>query len=1540
MAPQRTLYEPSTEHDACGFGFVVDIAGRASHRIVADALTVLANLEHRGASGSEANTGDGAGILVNVPYAFLTAATAEDEGRDEPLQLPERGYGVAQVFLPRDGASRVAARDLFAKGLAAEGLTLLGWRAVPVNPEGLGPSALAAQPVMAQAFIGRPADLPQDEDGDLAFDRRLYVARRVIEKSLTRSALLGRDDFYIPSMSCRTIVYKGMLNASQLLTFYPDLHDPRFESPIGLVHSRFSTNTFPSWSRAHPYRFISHNGEINTLRGNVNWTFARQSTFKSSIFGDDLNKILPAVDVDGSDTQIFDNVLELLHLTGRSLPHAMMMMVPEPWSRDRTMSPERRAFYEYHSCLMEPWDGPASLAFTDGIRVGATLDRNGLRPGRYYQTSDGRVIMASEAGVLDIPAEDVVAKGRLQPGHMFMVDTSRGRIVPDDELKAEITAAQPYEQWVRDQLVWLEELPEPASVIGPDHETVLRRQEAFGYTTEDVRLIIDAMATTGADPIGSMGNDAPLAVLSERPQLLYGYFKQLFAQVTNPPVDAIREEIIMATDRGIGPEENLLEPGPTASHQVAIPSPVISNRELEQIRALDGGPASRGFKTITLPILFKVGDNGSGLRRAIEDLRRRASEAIAEGYNQIILSDRGHNETDAPIPALLAVSSVHHHLVRAGTRGRSGLLLESGEPREAHHFCLLIGYGASAINPYLAFETIDDQVRMGAIPLPYDEAEYRYRKAATKGVIKAISRMGISTVHSYHGAQVFEAIGLNKDFVDEYFTWTPTRIGGIGIETVAKEVKARQDRAWPPRGPIVHTHLPSGGQYQYRADGENHLFNPLTVTTLQKAVRTGDYGTFKDYSALVDDQSQRLSTLRGLLEMKPALRPVPIDEVEPVEAIVRRFKTGAMSYGSISQEAHESLAIAMNRIGGKSNTGEGGEDPSRYEPMENGDSKNSAIKQVASGRFGVTSEYLVNARELQIKMAQGAKPGEGGQLPGSKVYPWIAKTRHSTPGVGLISPPPHHDIYSIEDLAQLIYDLKNANHQARISVKLVAEVGVGTVAAGVAKAHADVVLISGHDGGTGASPLTSIKHAGIPWELGLAEAHQVLLMNDLRSRIVVEVDGQLKTGRDVIVGALLGAEEFGFATGPLVALGCVMMRACHLNTCPVGVATQDPALRAKFAGDPEHVVNFMRFIAQEVREHMARLGFRTMDEMIGRSDRLEMRPALDHWKARGLDFSRILALPDVPGTYEGRRTIPQQHGVETSLDATTLLELAAPALAEGTPVSADLPIRNVNRTVGTMLGSEVTRKWGRDGLPDDTISLRFTGSAGQSFGAFMPRGLTLTLSGDANDYIGKGLSGGRIVVAPPPGTTFVAHRNVVIGNVALYGATAGELFARGVAGERFAVRNSGATAVVEGVGDHGCEYMTGGRVVILGRTGRNFAAGMSGGIAYVYDEDGQFTGRANTEMVGLERLADTPAEVAEVHALIERHRQLTGSGRGGWLLDNWDEALPRFVRVIPHDYRRVLEAQARMRAAGLSQEEAEMAAFEENTRDLARAGGG
>ena len=1530
---EPSLYDPNFEHDACGFGFVCDIAGRPSHAVVRDALTVLVNLEHRGATGAEKNTGDGAGLTVQLPHRFLARA-ASDAG----VALPGRGaYAVGMLFLPRDSASREACERIIEQATADEGVPLLGWRDVPTCNGLLGETARASEPVIRQLFVGRPDRIADD----LAFERRLYILRRLVEKAVSRSTIPGRADFYVPSLSSRTVVYKGMLNASQLLHFYPDVEDPEFESAIAMVHSRFSTNTFPSWSRAHPYRYISHNGEINTLRGNVNWFRARESTFRSSLFGEELTKVLPTIDGDGSDSAMLDNVLELLYLSGRSLPHALMMLVPEPWSRHESMCAQKRAFYEYHACLMEPWDGPASIAFTDGIRVGATLDRNGLRPARYYVTADDRVVMASEAGVLDIPPEQVVAKGRLQPGRMLLVDTAERRIVSDDELKHAIAGERPYGAWCREWLVRLPDLPPPPRVFEPDHETVLRRQEAFGYTAEDVRLILNPMAAEGTEPIGSMGNDTPLAVLSDRPQLLYSYFKQLFAQVTNPPIDAIREEIVTAVETSIGPEENLLEPGPAAAHQLALPTPVLRNEELEKIRHLDGRNGSHGFRAITLPILFRVAENGAGLRRAIEAVRDRASEAIAEGYNLIVLSDRGHGEEDAPIPALLAVAAVHHHLLRTGTRTRVGLVLESGEPREVHHFALLVGYGASAVNPYLAFETIHDQVRLGMIPGPADAAERRYVKAVNKGIVKVISKMGISSIQSYHGAQVFEAIGLNQDFVDEYFTWTPTRIGGVGIEVVAREVRMRHDRAYPPKRPIVHRQLGVGGQYQYRDDGESHLFNPLTIHTLQHACRSGDYAVFKEYSRLVDDQSRNLCTLRGLMDLRPAHRPLPIEEVEPVESIVRRFKTGAMSYGSISQEAHEALAIAMNRLGGKSNTGEGGEDPERYRPLPNGDSKNSAIKQVASGRFGVTSEYLVNARELQIKMAQGAKPGEGGQLPGHKVYPWIAKVRHSTPGVGLISPPPHHDIYSIEDLAELIHDLKNANPEARISVKLVAEVGVGTIAAGVAKAHADVVLISGHDGGTGASPLTSIKHAGIPWELGLAEAHQVLLMNDLRSRIAVEVDGQLKTGRDVVVGALLGAEEFGFATAPLVALGCVMMRVCHLNTCPVGIATQDPELRKRFAGDPQHVVHFMRFVAQEVREYMALLGFRTVDEMVGRSDRLEMRPAIEHWKARNLDFSRILHVPAVPRNYGRTCQIPQDHKLEGSLDARTLLPLCRPALEEGRRVRATLPIRNTNRVVGTMLGSAVTRRYGAQGLPDDTIRLHFQGSAGQSFGAFIPRGITLILEGDANDYLGKGLSGGRIVLYPPEGSTFVPEENVITGNVAFYGATSGEAFIRGVAGERFCVRNSGVWAVVEGIGDHGCEYMTGGRVVVLGRTGRNFAAGMSGGIAYVLDEDGTFERRCNQDTVALAPMAevDDPDEIAQVRALIERHAAYTSSGRAMRLLADWGRTLARLVRVIPNDYRRVLEAQRRLRDQGLAPAEAEMAAFEQNARDLARVGG-
>src|SRR5574341_1432869 len=1268
----------------------------------------------------------------------------------------------------------------------AEGQTVLGWRDVPVDDSTLGETARASQPFIRKILVGRGPAITDV----MAFERKLYVIRRLAEKNVARSNIPGRRDFYVPSLSWKTVVYKGMLNAPQLREYYLDLADEAVSSAIALVHARFSTNTFPSWSRAHPYRYISHNGEINTLRGNINWMHARQREMGSQLFGDDLRKILTVIDTNGSDSAMLDNVLELLHLAGRSVPHAMMMMVPEPWARHESMSPEKRAFYEFHSCLMEPWDGPASIAFSDGVVVGATLDRNGLRPARYYVTRDGLVVMASEVGVLDIPPDQVVQKGRLQPGRMFLVDTREGRIVSDDELKQRIASEHPYGEWLEQYLVNIAELPAPPRVHEPDHETVLRRQETFGYTTEDVKILVNPMASDATEPIGSMGNDAPLAVLSEKPQLLYSYFKQLFAQVTNPPVDAIREEIVMAAGTATGPEGNLLEPTPESCHQLELPSPILNNRELETIRALDGGPTSRGFKSITLPLLFHVNDGGAGLRKALEDLQTEATEAIAEGHNLIILSDRGHDERDAPIPALLGVSALHHHLLREGTRTRVGLIVESGEPREVHHFCLLVGYGASAVNPYLAFETIHDQVKQGLIQGPAEKAEQKYIKALNKGVVKVISKMGISTIQSYHGAQVFEAVGLNQDFVDEYFTWTASRIGGVGIDVVAQEVKARHYRAYPPRA-IRHTTLGTGGQYQYRADGEYHLFNRETVHRLQYACRSGDYRAFKEYSALVNDQSRTLSTLRGLMEFKPSAKPVPLSEVEPVESIVRRFKTGAMSYGSISQEAHEALAVAMNRIGGKSNTGEGGEDPARYQKLANGDSRNSAIKQVASGRFGVTSEYLINARELQIKIAQGAKPGEGGQLPGTKVYPWIARVRHSTPGVGLISPPPHHDIYSIEDLKQLIHDLKNSNPNARIHVKLVAEVGVGTVAAGVAKAFSDVVLISGHDGGTGASPLSSIKHAGLPWELGVAETQQVLVMNKLRDRITVQTDGQMKTGRDVVIAAILGAEEYGFSTAPLVVMGCIMMRVCHLNTCPVGIATQDPELRAKFEGKAEFVEHFFRFIAQEVRELMAKLGFRTMDEMIGRVDRLDMRKAVEHWKARGLDYSSMLYRPDVGPEVARRKVREQDHGLAKSLDRTTIVPLCTPALDRREPVSLRLPIRNVNRTVGTILGYELTSRYGGDGLPDDTIQIHFTGSAGQSFGAFIPKGITFTLEGDSNDYLGMGLSGGKIIVVPPRDATFVPEENILVGNVVLYGETSGEAYFRGVAGERSAVRKSG-----------------------------------------------------------------------------------------------------------------------------------------------------
>jgi glutamate synthase (ferredoxin) len=1530
---KQGLYDPWYEHDACGVGFVVDLHNRKSHDMIANALTVLHNLEHRGACGCEKNTGDGAGILIQMPHGFL--AKEADKLR---IKLPVPGeYAAGIVFLPTDPADRAKCEAMFEAVVREEGQRPLGWRDVPTDNSMIGPTAKKVEPVMRQLFIQA-----QGLHG-LAFERKLYVIRRRVENTVRASDLRQKQFFYVPSLSYKTLIYKGMLNADQLPLYFPDLRDPTMESALAMVHSRFSTNTFPNWARAHPYRYLCHNGEINTLRGNVNWMHARQNQFRlparqvAGLGDDDVKKLLPIIDESGSDSAMFDNALELLVLGGRALPHAIMMMIPEPWTNHESMSAEKKAFYEYHACLMEPWDGPASIAFTDGLRIGAVLDRNGLRPSRYYVTKDGLVLMASEVGVLDIPPEKILHKGRLQPGRMFLVDLEEGRIIADEELKFNIATEKPYSHWLRANLVSLHDLPPAPGVIEPDHATVLHRQQAFGYTTEDLKILMAPMAEGGNEAVGSMGNDAALAVLSDRPQLLYAYFKQLFAQVTNPPVDGIREEIIMSMETTIGAEENLLEPTPRSARQIKLKSPILKNEDLERIRLLDGkGP--NFFKSTTIPILFPVQEGAAGLERAMEELFRQADAAIANHCDFIILSDRGVDKDHAPIPALLAVAGLHHHLIREGTRTKVGLVLESGEPREVHHFALLIGYGAGAINPYLAFETLDDMIHQGQLTnIDHSKAVKNYVKAIDKGVAKVMSKMGISTVQSYCGAQIFEAIGLNQTFVDKYFTWTASRVGGIGIDVVAEEVLARHRRAYADRSANGHV-LDVGGHYQWRREGEHHLFNPETVHKLQYACRTGDYKVFKEYSSLVDNQAKRLCTLRGLFDLKFAEKPIPIEEVEPAEAIMKRFKSGAMSYGSISKEAHETLAIAMNRIGGKSNTGEGGEDPSRYVPEPNGDSKNSAIKQVASGRFGVTSVYLVNAKELQIKMAQGAKPGEGGQLPGPKVYPWIAKVRHSTPGVGLISPPPHHDIYSIEDLAELIHDLKNANHHARISVKLVAEVGVGTVAAGVAKAHADVVLISGHDGGTGASPLTSIKHAGAPWELGLAETHQTLVLNDLRSRIYVEVDGQLKTGRDVIIGALLGGEEFGFATAPLVALGCVMMRVCHLNTCPVGVATQDPRLRKKFMGQPEHVVNFMRFIAEEVREIMAKLGFRTVNEMIGRTDKLEMRKAVDFYKAKGLDFSAIFHQPEVAPTVGRYRQIDQDHGLEESLDNTTLLKLCQPAIENKQPVRAELPIRNINRVVGTITGSEITRRHGAAGLPEDTIMLHFKGSAGQSFGAFIPKGMTLMLEGDSNDYLGKGLSGGKIIVYPPAGSTFVPEDNVIIGNVALYGATAGEAFIGGMAGERFGVRNSGVNAVVESVGDHGCEYMTGGKVVVLGVTGRNFAAGMSGGIAYVLDEVGDFPRHCNMEMVKLFKLED-PEEIEWVRTMIRKHADYTKSQRAWKVLALWEEMLPKFVKVYPNDYRRVIETEKRFRAQGLPEEEAVMKAFEENARDVSRAGG-
>ncbi len=1490
---KQGLYDPRFEHDACGVGFVANIRGVKSHDIVEKGLRVLQNLTHRGACGCDPLTGDGAGILMQLPHEFLLK-----ECRALHITLPDPDeYGAGMVFLPRDIAERNVCEEIFEKVIHEEGQRLLGWRSVPTDPSTCGDLARKCMPEIRQIFVARGKGSADAE----ALERKLYVIRRCVERLVNEAGLRDSESFYVSSLSCRTLVYKGLLLPEQIGQFYADLRDPAMVSALALVHQRFSTNTFPSWDRAHPYRFLAHNGEINTLRGNENWMHARQSLFASPLFGDDIRKLMPVIQEAGSDSAKFDNVLELLVRSGRSLPHAVMMMIPEAWQKHESMSDAKRAFYEYHSCLMEPWDGPASIAFTDGRLVGAVLDRNGLRPSRYVVTKDGFVVMASEVGVLDIPADNVLHKDRLQPGRMFLVDTENRRIVGDDEIKEGIAARRPYRKWLDGNLVQLTKLPAPRNLRAEDLDALLTCQQVFGYTNEDLRMLIAPMAINGQEAVGSMGNDTPLAVLSDHPQLLFSYFKQLFAQVTNPPIDPIREELVMSLTTTIGSGHNLFDETPAHCHQLELVRPVISNEELQQIKEITVGK----IRAVTLSMLFEAQTGGPGLETALDALCRQASAAIEQGYSIIVLSDRGHNEELAPIPSLLATAAVHHHLIREGTRTSCGIVVESGEPREVHHFSLLIGYGAGAVNPYVAFATLRGAVADGTLKdVDADQAIEQYIKAANKGVLKVMTKMGISTVQSYRGAQIFEAVGLNHEVIDRYFTWTASRIEGVGLEVIANECQLRHHRAYEV-SPALDDDLDPGGLYQWRRSGEHHMYNPDTVAKLQHAVRSGNYKLFREYSRSVNDESERLCTIRGLLKFKPGT-PIPLNEVEAASEIVKRFKTGAMSLGSISREAHENLAIAMNRIGGKSNTGEGGEDPVRYAPDLNGDSRRSAIKQVASGRFGVTSYYLVNADELQIKMAQGAKPGEGGQLPGHKVDDYIARIRYSTPGVGLISPPPHHDIYSIEDLAQLIHDLKNANNDARISVKLVAEVGVGTVAAGVAKAKADVVLISGDSGGTGASPLTSIKHAGLPWELGLAETQQVLVMNDLRGRIRVETDGQLKTGRDVAVAALLGAEEFGFATAALVASGCVMMRVCHLNTCPVGVATQDPVLRKRFEGKPEHVVNLMMFVAEELREIMAELGFRTVDEMVGRVEMLDMRDALAHWKARGLDLSQLLHKPDVPPNVPIHWVQAQNHGLEEALD-NRLIELARPALEDNEPVEINLPIRNLNRTVCTMLSAEISRRWGMDGLPADTIRIKFTGSAGQSFGAFMANGISVTLEGDANDYFGKGLSGGRIVVFPPKDATFAPEDNIIVGNVSLYGATGGEVFLRGLAGERFCVRNSGAIAVVEGVGDHGCEYMTRGVVVVLGKTGRNFGAGMSGGVAYVLDSDGDFKGHCNLGMVGIEPLDNNDAEI--IHTLVRRHYEYTHSAVAWRVLSGWKEAVCKFVKIMPVEYRTVLASQ-------------------------------
>ncbi|SLC07829.1 Putative ferredoxin-dependent glutamate synthase [Mycobacteroides abscessus subsp. abscessus] len=1525
--PATGLYNPAYEHDSCGVAMVVDMHGRRSRDIVDKAITALLNLEHRGAAGAEPNSGDGAGIMLQIPDKFFRAVLAEQGS----FELPAEGsYASGIAFLPQGSKDAATACEAVEKIVEAEGLTVLGWREVPHDDSSLGALARDAMPTFRQLFIAGASGI------DL--ERRVYVVRKRIEHELGNQGSgrgsLGEETVYFPSLSGRTFVYKGMLTTPQLRAFYLDLQDERVESALGIVHSRFSTNTFPSWPLAHPYRRVAHNGEINTVAGNENWMRAREALIKTDVFGDpaQLEKIFPICTRGASDTARFDEALELLHLGGRPLHHAVLMMIPEAWERHENMSAELRSFYEFHASLMEPWDGPASVCFTDGTIVGAVLDRNGLRPSRVWVTNDGLVVMASEAGVLDLDPSTVVQRTRLQPGRMFLVDTTQGRIVSDEEVKAELAAAEPYQRWLEEGLVRLEQLPDRPHQHMP-HNRIVLRQQVFGYTYEEINLLVAPMARTGAEALGSMGTDTPIAVLSNRSRMLFDYFQQLFAQVTNPPLDAIREEVVTSLGGVIGPEGDLLHPTAESCHQILLPQPVLHNDELDKLIHLDPADTvngrAHGFSSRVIRCLYPVAEGGAGLRTALESVRAEVSAAIAGGAQVIILCDRESDDLMAPIPSLLAVAAVHHHLVRERSRTKVGLVVEAGDAREVHHVAALVGFGAAAVNPYMAFESIEDLIDRGVITgVDRDKAIRNYIKAAGKGVLKVMSKMGISTLASYTGAQLFQAIGLSQELLDEYFTGLACPTGGIGLDEIAADVASRHNLAFLDRPEEwAHRELEVGGEYQWRREGEYHLFNPDTVFKLQHSTRTGQYSVFKEYTQLVDDQSERMASLRGLLKFKTGVRPpVPLDEVEPASEIVKRFSTGAMSFGSISAEAHETLAIAMNRLGGRSNSGEGGEDPRRFTPDENGDWRRSAIKQVASGRFGVTSHYLSNCTDIQIKMAQGAKPGEGGQLPAHKVYPWVAEVRHSTPGVGLISPPPHHDIYSIEDLAQLIHDLKNSNPQARIHVKLVSENGVGTVATGVSKAHADVVLISGHDGGTGATPLTSMKHAGAPWELGLAETQQTLLLNGLRDRIVVQVDGQLKTGRDVMIAMLLGGEEFGFATAPLVVSGCIMMRVCHLDTCPVGVATQNPVLRQRFNGKPEFVENFFLFIAEEVRELMAELGFRTVNEAVGQVGALDIERAVAHWKASKIDLTPVLTEPESAFMNQDLYCSgSQDHGLEKALDQ-QLIVMSREALDHGTPVKFETLITNVNRTVGTMLGHEVTKAYGGEGLPDDTIDITFTGSAGNSFGAFVPRGITLRLFGDANDYVGKGLSGGHIVVRPsreaPEG--FVAEKNIIGGNVILFGATSGEAFLNGVVGERFAVRNSGAAAVVEGVGDHGCEYMTGGTVVVLGPTGRNFAAGMSGGVAYVYDPDKRLMDNLNDEMVDLDAL--DPDDQQVLRSLIEKHVAATDSAVGQRILADWSGHSDSFVKVMPRDYRRVLEAIADAELTGGDVNEAIMAA--------------